>query len=87
MRLMESPHLGNVRVVSNDITSRAVSTVAFTTKICNFAMDEFGIFQWKYPSMSEYSYVTITSIIAIDPDGRDGIVWNDFKQKHFRSLS
>ena len=50
-------------------------------------MDEFGIFQWKYPSMSEYSYVTITSIIAIDPDGRDGIVWNDFKQKHFRSLS
>ena len=30
-------HLGNVRVVSNDIKSRAVSTVPFTTKICNFA--------------------------------------------------
>lgn len=46
-------------------------------------MYEFGIFQWKYTSMSEYSYVTITTIIAIDPDGRDGIVLNDFKRKHF----
>ena len=31
-------HLGNVRVVSNDIKSRAVSTVPFTTKIYNWEL-------------------------------------------------
>jgi hypothetical protein len=54
-------HLGNVRVVSNDIKSRAVSTVPFTTKICNFAnyypygMQQTGT-AGSYDLSSDYRY-------------------------------
>ena len=54
-------HLGNVRVVSNDIKSRAVSTVPFTTKIYNFAnYYPFGMQQTgtagSYDLSSDYRY-------------------------------
>jgi RHS repeat-associated protein len=54
-------HLGNVRVVSNDIKSRAVSTLPFTTKICNFAnYYPFGMQQTgtagSYDLSSDYRY-------------------------------
>ncbi|MBN8574209.1 MAG: hypothetical protein J0M05_09885 [Candidatus Kapabacteria bacterium] len=54
-------HLGNVRVVSNDIKSRAVFTVSFTTKICNFAnyysfeMEHTGT-AGSYDLSSDYRY-------------------------------
>jgi RHS repeat-associated protein len=50
-----------VRVVSNDIKSRAVSTVPFTTKICNFAnyypfgMQHTGA-AGSYNLISDYRY-------------------------------
>ncbi len=50
-----------MRVVSNDIKSRAVSTVPFTTKICNFAnYYPFGMQQTgtagSYNLSSDYRY-------------------------------
>ncbi len=50
-----------MRVVSNDIKSRAVSTVPFTTKICNFAnyypygMQQTGT-AGSYDLSSDYRY-------------------------------